>query len=472
MQSAYARSALALVLGTLAACSQNAQRSTDARGTRITAAEATELARDAYIFGLPPVFIEAQIDSLSHVSRTDAIRAPINQFKHHAESPNPSNRTIVGFNVDTLYSLAQLDLAPGPMVLSIPAMGDRYWLMQLLDAWNNVPHAPGSRTVGGAGGTFAIVGPGWQGTLPEGMVELRMPTTLAMLAGRTYTSGGADLAVVRALQQRFALVPLAAWGRPYTPPVDVPLKPNVDADTPVPEQIAALPAEEFFRRLNRLLVRNPPYEADRPVMNRIARLGIAPGAAFSTAVFTPEIRAAIDDGVTEARQVIRETPRGRNVNGWDITLDMGRYGTNYRYRAAWTFFGVGGNLAEDAVYPTVTVDGAGGPLDGARRYLLRFTRDQLPPVNAFWSIAVFDKDAFLVPNPINRYALSDRSGLRYASDGSLTIYIQRDAPGQDRDANWLPSPREGGMILALRLYAPRRAVIDGVWTPPPVVRTP
>jgi hypothetical protein len=304
------------------------------------------------------------------------------------------------------------------------------------------------------------------------MVELRMPTTLAMLAGRTYTAGGGDLARVRALQERYTLVPLASWGRPYTPPVDVPLKPNVDADTPVPQQIFALPAEEFFRRLNRLLVSNPPSEADRPMIDRIARLGIAPGAAFSMAVFDPEVRAAIGDGLAEARQIIRETPRGRNVNGWDITLDMGRYGTNYRYRAAWTFFGVGGNLAEDAIYPTVTVDGDGEPLDGARRYLLRFTRDQLPPVNAFWSIAVFDGDAFLVPNPINRYALSDRGGLRYAADGSLTIYIQRDAPGQNRDANWLPSPAQGGMILALRLYSPKQTVIDGVWTPPPVMKAP
>src|SRR5262245_34963687 len=462
MQSALARLALALVLGTLAACSQGAPPAAGTRGSRLTTAEARALARDAYIFGLPLVFIETQIDSLTHVSRVDAIRAPINQFKHHAERPDPSNRTVVGFNVDTLYSLAQLDLSQGPMVLSIPPMGDRYWLMQLLDAWNNVPHAPGSRTIGGRGGTFAIVGPDWRGTLPSGLVELRMPTTLAMLAGRTYTSGGGDLARVRALQERYTLVPLASWGRPYTPPVDVPLKPNVDAETPVPQQIFALPAEEFFRRLNRLLVRNPPYEGDRAMIDRIARLGVAPGAVFSMAVFEAEVRAAIEDGLAEARQAVRETPRGRNVNGWDITLDMGRYGTNYRYRAAWTFFGVGGNLAEDAVYPTVTVDGDGEGLDGARRYLVRFTRDQLPPVNAFWSIAMFDSDAFLVPNPINRYALSDRSGLRYAPDGSLTIYIQRDAPGQNRDANWLPSPARGGMILALRLYSPKQAVIDGV----------
>src|SRR6185295_11715865 len=143
------------------------------RGARLNVAEARTLSREAYIFGLPLVFIETQIDTLTYVSRVDATRAPMNQFKHHGERPDASNRTVVGFNVDTLYSLAQLDLSQGPMVLSIPAMGDSYWLMQLLDAWNNVPHAPGSRALGGRGGTFAIIGPGWQGTLPAGMTELR-----------------------------------------------------------------------------------------------------------------------------------------------------------------------------------------------------------------------------------------------------------------------------------------------------------
>ncbi len=471
MRSAYARLALALVLGTTAGCSRGAQPSaTHVAG--LAPADARELARDAYIFGLPPVFIEMQIDALTHVARVDAIRAPINQFKHHNERPDPANRNHVGFNVDMLYSLAELDLAQGPIVLSVPPMGDRYWLMQLVDAWNNVPHAPGSRTRGGRGGTFAITGPGWRGTLPAGMVELPMPTTLAMLAGRTYTAGGDDLPEARALQEQYALVPLASWGRPYSPPVDVPLKSGVDDATPVPQQIVALAPDEFFRRLNRLLVRNPPSDADRPTMARLARLGIVAGAGFSMEPFDADVRKALADGVTEARQLIRDTPRGRRVNGWDITLDMGRYGVNYRYRAAWTFFGVGGNLAEDAVYPTVTVDADGEPLDGARRYVVRFSREQIPPVNALWSIAIFDADAFLVRNPIDRYALSDRSGLRYESDGSLTIYVQRDAPGRDRAANWLPSPREGGMILALRLYSPKRSVIDGVWAPPPVMKAP
>src|SRR4051812_27072202 len=164
MRSAFARLALAIVPGVLAACRQGGPPP-----ATINTAEARELVRDAYVLGLRLVFIDTQIDSLTHVRRVDATRAPINQFKHHSEPADPSNRTMVGFNVDTLYSLGQLDLAQGPMVLSIPPTSDRYWLMQLLDAWNNVAHAPGSRTVGG--GAFAFVGPGWRGTLPAGMVS-------------------------------------------------------------------------------------------------------------------------------------------------------------------------------------------------------------------------------------------------------------------------------------------------------------
>jgi len=167
---------------------------------------------------------------------------------------------------------------------------------------------------------------------------------------------------------------------------------------------------------------------------------------------------------------MRETIRGKNVNGWEITLDMGRYGTNYPYRASWTFFGVGGNLAEDAIYPVAKTDGDGKLLDGASKYELRFAKSEMPPAGAFWSLTSYDADSYLVPNSINRYALGDRSRMKFGDDGSLTIYIQNEPPSADRQANWLPAPKQGGMLLALRLYAPRKEVADGIWAPPPVRR--
>src|SRR5215813_3022056 len=263
---------------------------------KLTADEARTLARDAWVFGMPLVYVEKQIDALTHVTKPEGHFAPINQFAHYREFPDASNRTVVGINVDTLYSLAQLDLSNGPIVLSVPDMGNRYWLMQLVDAWNNVPHAPGSRTVGGKGGNFAIVGPKWSGTLPGGLTELRIPTSLVMVGGRTYTGGKDDYAAVHALQDKYKLTPLSAWGKGYTPPADVPLKAGVDTKTPVTAQVLAMPPEVFFSRLNTLLVDNPPDPADPQIMARLAQLGIAPGATFSMVTFSPEVRKAIEEG--------------------------------------------------------------------------------------------------------------------------------------------------------------------------------
>ena len=276
---------------------------------------------------------------------------------------------------------------------------------------------------------------------------------------------------MHALQDKLRLVPLSAWGRDYAPPADVPLKPGVQ-DAPVGGHVMALSAEAFFNRLNALLVDNPPEPSDPALMQRIAALGVAPGGTFGMDAFDAETRDAIDEGVKSAQQAIRdEEPKlGERVNGWNLSRDLGRYGTKYTYRAAWTFFGVGGNLVEDAFYPLSLVDADGRRYDGANRYVLRFRREQLPPVDAFWSVTMYDADSYLVDNPIDRYALGDRSGLTFADDGSLTILIQSDRPGDEHAANWLPAPAGGGFKLALRLYVPKANVADGGWLPPAVER--
>ena len=425
------------------------------------------MARDAWLLGMPLVYIEIQIDALTHVSKLEAMRAPVNQFVHYRKFPDASNKTVVGFNVDTLYSLAQLDISKEPMVLSVPQMGDRFWVMQIIDGWNNVPHAPGSRSVGGKGGNFAIVGPDWKGTLPAGVTELRVPTSIAMVGGRTYTGGPDDYDAVHAIQDQYKLVPLSAFGNNYTPPTDVPLKPGVDEKTPVPNQVLSMSPEKFFNNLNRLLVTNPPEPADPETMEHLAKLGIGPGEKFSMDGFTPHVRKAIEEGVAEGITAMKETVRGKIINGWQIALDMGRYGKKYAYRAGWTFYGVGGNLAEDAVYPFAEKDAEGKPFNGASKYTLTFKKEEIPPVNAFWSLTMYDKDAFLVDNPLSRYALGDRSGMKSSDDGSLTLYIQNESPGKDKESNWLPAPKDD-FKLALRLYAPKKEVADGTWAPPAV----
>ena len=442
----------------------------------ISPGDAKAIAQEGFIFGLPLVYIAVQADVMTNVAKPEAGRAPFNQFDHHREFPDAANNKIVGMNVDTLYSLAQLDLRAEPIVLSVPPMeGNRWWLMQVIDAWNDVPAAPGSRTQGNKGGNFALVGPNFKGALPADLTELRVDTSLAALGGRTYTADEKDYAAVNSIQDQYKLIPLSQWrgaGTKYTPPASVPVKPGVDAKTPVPVQVIKMSAEQFFARLAELLVDNPAREADAPVMARLAKLGVEPGAKFSIEPFNADTRKAIDEGIAAAQQQVRdqESKMGEMVNGWQVARDLGRYGTKYPYRAAWTFFAVGGNLVEDAVYPLTLVDSDKQKLSGANKYELRFAKDQTPPVDAFWSLTLYDKDSYLVANPLNRYALGDRSNCKLGDDGSLTIYLQGESPGKDKEGNWLPTPKDGAFKLALRLYVPKPQVADGTWKPPAVTR--
>jgi hypothetical protein len=433
------------------------------------AADAEALAREAYLFGLPLVYTEIQKDQLTNVSAPTGNQAPVNQFAHHREFPDAKNNPIVGMNVDTLYSLAFCNLSAEPLVISVPPMDDgRYWIMQIIDGWNEVPAAPGFRTVGDSGGNWLLTGPRWSGTVTDGVRQIPCATAMINIGGRIYTTGPEDYAAVHALQDRLALTPLAAWGSDCQPPTDVPVKPGVDAKTPVTQQIFALSAEEFFTRLCRLLVDNPAHDADAPVLQRIAAIGIAPGAEPH---FDDAMHAAIDDGVRAAQDDIRagSAAMGEDINGWQIARDLGHYGTKYLYRAVWTYYGIGGNLIEDACYPLCTTDSTGQPLSGEHRYRLHFGKDQIPPVDAFWSLTMYDIDSFLVPNPIDRYSLSSRDQLNYGDDGSLEILIQVTDPGSAAQANWLPAPA-GEMRVSLRLYIPKPEVAGGHWAPPAIKR--
>ncbi|WP_218511682.1 DUF1254 domain-containing protein [Variovorax sp. dw_308] len=442
--------------------------------SKLTPAEAKEIARAGYIFGLPLVYIGVQADLQTNVSAPKGVQAPYNQFVNYREFPDAKNNKIVGMNLDTLYSLANLDLSAEPVVLVVPPMeGKRWWLMQVIDAWNDVPAAPGWRTHGDKGGNFALVGPNFKGTLPAGLERVPVDTSLALIGGRTYTGGKADLSAVHAIQDQYRLIPLSQWkgaATTYTPPASVPVKPGVDAATPVTTQVTGMSADQFFGRLSELLVNNPAREADAPIMRRLAKIGVMPGAKFTAAGFDDETRKAIDQGMAAARDDVRaeEAKMGEIVNGWQIARDLGRYKTKYLYRAAWTYFGVGGNRVEDAIYPLALVDSEKKPLNGANRYVLHFAKDQIPPADAFWSLTMYDKDSYLVDNPIGRYALGDRSNLKLGDDGSLTIYIQNDSPGPEKERNWLPSPKDAGFKMALRLYVPKKQVADGKWAPPAV----
>jgi hypothetical protein len=434
--------------------------------------EAARSAADAYVFGYPLVLMELTRQVQTAVPKAGERGAPVNQFSHRPAFPDHRFTAVVSPNADTLYSIAWLNLAREPMVLSVPEMGRRYYLMQLLSAWTNVFASLGTRTSGNGQGSFAITGPGWKGQLPQGVREVRSPTDLVWLIGRTQTNGKDDYAAVHAIQKQYRLTPLSAWGKDYTPPEDVPVEKGVDPRTPPAEQVARLDAVAFFARLNALMKDNPPAVADAEALRRFAAVGVAPGRPFDLKTLDPVVARGVERGFRAGQANLAaavDRPHGKRVNGWEILSNLGRYGTDYLYRAVIARVALGANLAEDAVYPRARVDAAGRPLTGKDRYVLRFPKGQLPPVNAFWSLTLYNSRQFFVQNPIDRYALGDRDRLKFNADGSLTLYLQHESPGPELESNWLPAPQDG-FNLILRLYWPKQEALDGKWSPPPVER--
>lgn len=436
-----------------------------------SAAPTTAVATDAFVFGYPLVLMGVTRDVMTNVLKPVHTAAPANQFGNMREFPDPSMTVVVSPNADTLYTFAYLDLSREPVVLSVPDTGSRYYLMQMLDAWTNVFASPGTRTTGNSKCDFAIVGPSSRGTLPESVDVIKSPTSMVWIIGRTQTNSKEDYAAVNAIQDQYKLTPLSAWGKSYTPAsgsVDA----RVDMKTPPVEQVARMDANAFFSQLNALMKENPPFPGDAAALQRFAALGIAPGKPFDVKSLAPDVAKAVEEGVRDGLGTIvseARKPHGKVVNGWEFMTDVGRYGTDYLWRAIVALIGLGANLPEDAVYPRATKDADGQPLTGANNYEIRFAKGQLPPVGAFWSITLYNSKQFFVPNPINRYAIGDRDKLKFADDGSLAIYIQNESPGKDKESNWLPAPKDT-FSLFMRLYWPKKEILEGKWKPPEIKR--
>ena len=441
-----------------------ANQSVESPRQSLNAREAEAIATLGYLYGYPLVLMDLTRAVMSKGA---------NRFDHIETFPEPSLREVVSPNVDTLYSSAWLDLGQEPIVLSVPDTGKRYYAMQILDAWTNVIASPGTRTTGNGKGAFAIIGPRWQGELPTTVRGILAPTDMLWIIGRTYSAGKSDYEAVHAIQRQYQLTPLSRWGKSNGSQANG--RPGAvmgDGNTPPVVQVGKLGAAAFFDRLAGLMGANPPAGDDDPIVDRLALLGIVPGEPFDLARLPASIADAVEGGVAAARARLHGTTMaalGKAVNGWRIQLDLGRYAANYEHRAQVALMALGANLAEDAVYPATDTDAAGHPLTGENRYLLRFPPGTLPPVKAFWSVTMYGADHFLAANPLGRYALGDRDPMRADPDGTLEMYIQRDDPGPERRANWLPAPA-GPFNLIMRLYYPKPAVLDGLWKPPPVVR--
>lgn len=425
-----------------------------------------EIAQQGVAFGLPLVLMD-----LTRQVRTNAVEpgpywAPVNQLAQNTEYHDASYKVVVRSNVDSLYTMAWLNLKAEPIVLSVPETHGRFYLFQMLDMWSDVFASPGTRTTGSDAGHFAIVGPDWSGTLPAGVKEIRAPTNDVWLIAPTQTNGPADYAAVHAIQARYRLTPLASLGRPYTPPRGV-LDPTVDMQTPPVQQVAKLGGGAFLARLALLMTSNRPRPDDAPMLARLARIGCVPGQPFDTSRLSPAAQARIEEAVRVVlARLSAPGPNAHLANGWSIPpAILGNFGTNYAVRAQVALVGLAANLPADTIYPTAYVDADGQGLSGAKRYVLHFDKDQLPPANAFWSVTMYTPDSFFVPNAIDRYALSSWMPLTFGADGSLDLYLQKDPPDATLRQNWLPAP-DGAFNVTMRLYWPRPEALDGRWVPP------
>ncbi len=441
-------------------------------GPNLSEQQVRSIAIDAYIYGYPLVLMDMTRQVGTNVPRFGENAAPINQFGSKRSFPDATFTTVVSPNADTLYSFAFLDISKEPMVLTVPEMGNRYYLMQMLDAWTNVFAAPGTRTTGNGKGNFAITGPFWKGRLPEEIQEIKSPTNMVWIIGRTQTNGKSDYAAVHDIQNKYKLAPLSSFGQQYSVPDSMPVNPNIDMTTAPVDQVTRMDAVTFFGRLNALMKNNPPASADAEAIKRFAEIGIAPGRAFDLKDLDSSITQQIVGGARDAMARIfaaGKKPHGKNIGGWQFLPSVGRYGTDYFWRSVVALVGLGANLAEDAIYSRATTDARGELLTGANQYLVHFQKGQLPPVGAFWSITMYNASQFFVPNPIDRYAIGDRDTLKFNDDGSLTLYIQNESPGKDKETNWLPAPKHSFNLL-MRLYWPKKEILNGIWKPPNLER--
>ncbi|MGC4933516.1 DUF1254 domain-containing protein [Gordonia sp. DT30] len=424
----------------------------------------TALATEAYVYLYPLVTMEVSRRQQTAPAAADRpVFGPANQFAHLREFPSAQFRAVVRPNFDTLYSSAWLDLTTGPVAIDAPDSDGRYYMLPMLDMWTDVFAVPGKRTTGTGPQRHVVVPPGFSGDVGSHGTVIEAPTPYVWLIGRTQTNGPSDYAAVNRFQDGLRVTALGE--SPAPPP------PDIDLSTEPLRLVNGMSALDYFSFAADALTIIPPHRTDFSVLARIAALGVVPGKPFDAATFSAEQAAQLEAGAAAARTTLADlTGLGRVANGWEIiTESIGVYGNDYRKRAQVTLVGLGANPPDDAVYPVLLTDAAGRPLTGDRAYTIHFDGDQLPPVNAFWSVTMYDGEGYQVANELDRFALGDRDPLRYNDDGSLDLYVQHTDPGGDKTSNWLPAPSSGALGVTLRLYAPQPGVLDGTWTPPPVV---
>jgi hypothetical protein len=443
-----------------------------ARAADIAPAEARVIAKEAYIYGFPLVD-NYRIQHAYFVDQQNPeFKAPWNQIKNIPRVFTPDDKAVQTPNSDTPYSMIGIDLRAEPMVLTVPKIEkERYFSIQLIDSYTHNFDYIGSRATGNDGGSFLIVGPNWKGETPAGIRKvIRSETQFVLAAYRTQLFNPTDLENVKKVQAGYKAQPLSAFLGDSAPKA----APTIDFIKPLTpaQQKTSL---EFFNILNFVLQFCPTHSSETQLMARFAKIGVGAGQSLDLANLTPEVKTAIAAGMADAFDDLADLKK--RVDAKEVTSgDM--FGTreflknNYLYRMAAAVIGIYGNSKTEAMYPIYTVDAGERKLDGAHRYTVRFGPGQLPPVSAFWSLTMYElPSSLLTANSLNRYLLNSPMlpEFKKDADGGLTLLIQHESPGKDKEANWLPAPR-GPFFMAMRLYWPKQDALDGKWTAPSLER--
>ncbi|WP_332693873.1 DUF1254 domain-containing protein [Bosea sp. (in: a-proteobacteria)] len=443
------------------------------RAQSIAPNEARAIAREATIYGFPMVD-SYRIQHSYFVDRgSPEYKAPWNTLVNNARVYTPDDKAIQTPNSDTPYSYVGADLQAEPLVFTVPAVEKgRYYSLQFIDLYTFDFAYVGSRATGNGAGSHLLAGPKWKGSKPKGIKSvIRCETDFAFVLYRTQLFDPADIEKVKAVQAGYKVQPLSQFlGRPAPVPA-----PAVTFAKPLgPEQERN--SLEVFGLLNFLLQFCPPHPSERALLARFAKIGIEAGKPFDTAALSPEIRQALQDGMADAwkafaeyKATVLDTGKKTSADGFGTRAFLKN---DYMSRMASAVLGIYGNSKDEAIYPVYFVDSAGQKLEGGNRYVLRLPPGQLPPVNAFWSLTMYELPASLLyANPLGRYLINSPMlpKLKRDADGGITIFIQSESPGKDREANWLPAPK-GPFFAVMRLYWPKSAASNGKWKAPPLAR--
>jgi hypothetical protein len=427
----------------------------------LTPAEAKAIAGEAWAFALAPVILYETMYTQAIDAASSGYVGGFNVFRHYDRLFTPADTEIRTPNNDTPYSWAWLDLRAEPMILSVPAVPERYYVNQWVDLYTHNFAYTGTRATGRAAGHYLFAAPGWQGEVPAGIDGVfHAETDIVMTLTRTGVDGEADIPAMKAVQAGYRLTPLSAFAGTPVPP------PAAAVDWPVWDKASA-EGLGFITYLNALLRFMPPVASEAAMMARFARIGIGAGVPFDAATLAPALREAMAAGIAEAAADF-QARAARETDSMKLFGTREQLGAEYIYnRNVGAALGVLGNTKEEALYASQQTEPDGTPLDGLQNWRLRFAPGAWPPVDFFWSISMYAlPDRGLVPNMINRYSLGDRTpGLTADADGGLSIWLQHDSPGPERESNWLPTPA-GPFFFVARLYGPKAEALEGRWTLP------